>query len=86
MGDEFGEILDPYKRLKIPLGLATRTHHQVTHNPSTAKPNETLYVRVPKLEKNTIIVLNTFCLTFDVHLSGAQQHSKYCKKLDIQYR
>ena len=71
MSDEFGDILDPYKRLKIPLGFkASRTYHQVTHNPSSAKPGETLYVRIPKLEKNTIIVPRTFCLTFDLELSG----------------
>ena len=46
---------------------AERTFHEVTHNPPTARPNDTLTVNVPKI-KDLLIVPGTLALTFDLDI------------------
>ena len=49
---------------------APRTVKRITFNPSEANPGETLYVYVPKLNENEVIVPNSLALIFDIDLSG----------------
>ena len=49
---------------------AQRTVKRITFNPSEANPGETLYVHVPKLNENEVLVPNSLALIFDVDLSG----------------
>jgi hypothetical protein len=49
---------------------AERTYHITSHSPSTISAGETLYVRIPKLGKNTLIIPNTLKLSFSISLSG----------------
>ena len=41
-----------------------------TFNPSEANPTETLYVRVPKLNENEVLVPGMLALRFDIDLTG----------------
>ena len=43
---------------------------RITLNYSEAGPGETLYVRVPKLNKNEVLVPDSLALRFDIDLSG----------------
>jgi len=66
-----GQYLNPERLNKTPLGIkATKQHHVITHNPSSANPGEDLYVRLPKLTTNTFYVPGSVCLTADVEISG----------------
>ena len=71
---EFGTIengLDPSHIEKTPGAMkATRAVRRITFTPSEANPGETLYVRVPKLNENEVLVPNSLALIFDVDLSG----------------
>ncbi|WP_375657700.1 hypothetical protein, partial [Bartonella sp. CL32QHWL-1] len=59
-----------------PLGLKSeRQHHVITHNPSSANPKETLYVRIPALRENTFFVPKSLYLSTDVTISGDSKNS-----------
>ena len=49
---------------------APRSVKRITFNPSEANPGETLYVHVPKLNKNEVLVPGSLALRFDMDLSG----------------
>lgn len=67
----YGEKLNPSRRERLALGLkADRQYHSITHNPSTIGVGETLYVRVPKLKRDVVIVPGTLKLTFDLAKKG----------------
>ena len=51
--------------MKVP-----RSVKRITFNPSEANPGETLYVHVPKLNKNEVLVPGSLALRFDIDLSG----------------
>ena len=61
----------PWHRTKT-LGAmkAPRAVKRITFNPSEASPGRTLYVYVPKLNQNEVIVPNSLALIFDIDLSG----------------
>ena len=54
---------------------APRAVKRITFNPSEANPGETLYVHVPKLNKNKVLVPNSLALIFDVGLSGGHANN-----------
>ena len=48
----YGDYLNPTKISRKVLGIkAESTHHVIKHNPSSAYPEETLYVRIPNCIK-----------------------------------
>ena len=66
----YGDYLNPTKISRKVLGIkADSMHHVATHNPSIAYPGETLYVRIPKLDKNKVIVPIDVNLRFCYHRS-----------------
>lgn len=75
---ETGQYIDPMRMSKKPLGIkAVKKHHVITFNPSTANPGETLYVRIPKLTKDTFYVPGSFYLSADVEISGTTGHDNH---------
>ena len=52
-----------------------RTVKRITFNPTSANPGETLYVSVPKLAVNEVIVPGTLALVFDINLKVTGAHA-----------
>ena len=69
--DIYGDKLNPYRLEKVQNALrGTKTHHVITHNPSSISPNETLYVRLPKLKKDMLFVPDSIYLSGDLEIKG----------------
>ena len=49
---------------------AESTLHRITLNPSSANPGETLYLYIPKLSENKVIVPRSVSLRFDLNVQG----------------
>ena len=54
---------------------AERTVKRITFNPTSANPGETLYVSVPKLSVNEVIVPGSLALVFDINLKVTGAHA-----------
>ena len=54
---------------------AERTVKRITFNPSEANPGETLYVHVPKLATNEVIVSGSLAQVFNISLSGGHANN-----------
>jgi len=54
---------------------APRAVKQITFDRSEASPGETLYVHVPKLNKNEVLVPGSLALRFDIDLSGGHDNN-----------
>ena len=54
---------------------AERTVKRITFNPSEANPGETLYVSVPKLADNEVIVAGSLALVFNINLKVTGAHA-----------
>ena len=71
--------LQPEKRKKILRAMkAPRAVKRITFNPSEANPSETLYVHVPKLNENEVLVPNSLASIFDIDLSGGAREQLPC--------
>lgn len=67
----YGSKLNPYRRLRDPLGVkAVRQSVVVTNNPSTIDQNQQLLVRFPNLGTNDVIVPGTVRLAFTIALTS----------------
>ena len=65
------EKLNPNMSTRKSFGLkAESTLHRITRNPSSANPGETLYLYIPKLSENKVIVPRSVSLRFDLILEG----------------
>ena len=63
----FSEILDPTRVPKVTKAMkAERTLHRTTFAPSSAKPGETIYIDVPRLQENMVFVPRSMFLRFDI--------------------
>ena len=73
---EVSDNLRPSHNEKKLRGMkAPRAVKRITFNPSEASPGETLYVHVPKLNKNEVIVPKSLALIFDIDLSGGHANN-----------
>ena len=54
---------------------AERAVKRITFNPSEANPGNTLYVYVPKLNENEVLVPGSLALVFDIDLSGGEANN-----------
>ena len=54
---------------------AERTVKRITFNPTSANPGETLYVSVPKLAENEVIVPGSLALVFNINLKVTGAHA-----------
>ena len=65
------EKINPNRIPKEPFGLkAESTLNRITLNPSSASPGETLYINIPKLAENLVIVPGSVSLMFDLDVEG----------------
>ena len=65
------EKLNPNRAPREPFGIKVRsTLNRITLTPSEASPNETLYVDIPKLAENIVLVPGSVYLTFDLNVTG----------------
>ena len=69
---QFRWILDPYRRLRQPLGVKGMRQRScvVTNNPSTIDQNQKLTVRFPSLGANDVIVPGTAFLSINIKLTS----------------
>ena len=65
------EKINPNRIPREPFGLkAESTINRITLNPSSASPGETLYINIPKLSENLVIVPGSVSLLFDLDVDG----------------
>ena len=65
------EIINPNFEEKITNAhKADRTVHRVTFNPNKASPGETLFITVPKLSDEVVLVPGSLAVIFDLSVSG----------------
>ena len=65
------EKINPNRIPRVPLGLkAESTLNRITLNPSSANPGETLYINIPKLSENLVIVPGSVYLVFKLTVEG----------------
>ena len=90
----FGNKLNPYRRLRDPLGVkATRQTVVVTNNPATVDQNQQLLVRFPNLGADDVIVPGTARLAFTISLSSTDANRTLvqnigraiCKRVTIRF-
>ena len=90
----FGRKLNPYRRLRDPLGVkATRQTVVVTNNPATVDQNQQLLVRFPNLGADDVIVPGTARLAFTISLSSTDTNRTLvqnigraiCKRVTIRF-
>ena len=63
--------INPNRIPREPFGLkAESTMNRITLNPSSASPGETLYINIPKLSENLVIVPGSVSLLFDLDVDG----------------
>ena len=71
MSKAISEKIDPNRMPKQPFGLkAESTLQRTTFTPSSANPGETLYVNIPKLSGNNVIVPGSVSLAFNIDVGG----------------
>ena len=65
------EKLNPNRAPREPFGIKARsTLNRITLTPSEESPNETLYVDIPKLAENIVLIPRSAYLTFDLNVTG----------------
>lgn len=65
------ETLHPTHREKtLSTMKAMRAVKCITFNPSEANPSETLYIQVPRVNENKVLVPGSLVLRFGIDLSG----------------
>ena len=82
MSQTISERIDPNRMPKQPFGLkAETTLQRTTFTPSSANPGETLYVNIPKLSGNNVIVPNSVRLAFDLVITNAEANDTIVNNL-----
>ena len=75
-GTKVTKSLRPTHKSKTLFAIkALRAVKRITFDKSEASPGETLYVRVPKLNKNEVLVPGSLALRFDIDLSGGHANN-----------
>ena len=78
----YGRKLNPYRRLRDPLGVkGIRQSVVVTNNPSTINQNQQLLVRFPNLGANDVIVPGTARLAFNIALNSTDANATVVQNL-----
>ena len=74
--ENISEYLNPSRFPRMAFGLkANSTLNRITHNPSNANPGETLYIEIPKLSEDMVIVPGSLFLLFDLTISGHENNT-----------
>ena len=70
------EKINPNRIPRDPLGLkAESILNRITLNPSSANPGETLYINIPKLSENLVIVPGSVSLVFNLNVEGHEDNT-----------
>ena len=70
------KTLDPDRTPQESEGLkAAATLNRISFNPSSANPGETLYIKIPKLSENIVIVPGSVNLLFDLNVTGHENNT-----------
>ena len=78
----YGRTLNPYRRLRDPLGVkGVRQSVVVTNNPSTIEANQQLLVRFPNLGAHDVIVSGTAKLAFTMSLNSTDTNRTVVQNL-----
>ena len=76
MSHAVSEKINPNRVPREPFGLkAESSLNRITLNPSSASPEETLYINIPKLTDNVVIVPGSVNLVFDLIVSGHENNT-----------
>ena len=79
---KFGRKLDPYRKLRDPLGIKGARHSVViTNNPSSIDQNQQLLVRFPNLGSYDVIVPGTARLAFTISLASTDDNRTVVQNL-----
>ena len=82
MASSYGRKLNPYRRLREPLGVkGVRQSVVVTNNPSTIDANQQLLVRFPNLGYQDVIVPGTAKLAFTISLNSTDANRTVVQNL-----
>ena len=74
--ENISEYLDPFRFPRMAFGLkANSTLNRITQTPSNANPGETLYIEIPKLSENMVIVPGSVFLLFNLTYSGHENNT-----------
>ena len=74
--ENVSEYLNPSRFPRMAFGLkANSTLNRITQTPSNANPGETLYIEIPKLSENMVIVPGSVFLLFNLTLSGHENNT-----------
>ena len=74
--ENISEYLDPSRFPRMAFGLkAKSTLSRITQTPTNANPGETLYIEIPKLSENMVIVPGSVFLLFDLTVSGHENNT-----------
>ena len=78
----FGRNLNPYRKLRDPLGIKGARHSVViTNNPSSIDQNQQLLVRFPNLGSYDVIVPGTARLAFTISLTSTDDNRTVVQNL-----
>ena len=80
----FGRKLNPYRKLRDPLGIKGARHSVViTNNPSSIDQNQQLLVRFPNLGSYDVIVPGTARLAFTISLTSTDDNRTVVQNLGL---
>ena len=78
----YGNKLNPYRKLRKPLGVrGIRQSVVITNNPSTIDQNQQLLVRFPNLGSNDVIVPRSARLAFEIEIKSTDANSTFYQNL-----
>ena len=70
------ETLDPNRTPREEKGLEAKTTlYRISFTPSSTNPGETLYIHIPKLMENAVIVPGIVYFLFNLNVSGHEDNT-----------
>ncbi|CAB4012683.1 Hypothetical predicted protein [Paramuricea clavata] len=66
------ELMPDFRRMNKAGFIGDRTRHVLTFNPNPAKPGQEIYVNIPKLKADSVLVPDSMALVFDFKNSNTK--------------
>ena len=66
------ELMPDFRRMNKAEITGDRTRHVLTFNPNSARPGEEIYVNIPKLKADSVLVPDSMALVFDFKNSNTK--------------
>ena len=70
--DRTTELMPNFRRMNRTEITGDRTRHVLTFNPNSAKPGEEIYVNIPKLKADSVLVPDSMALVFNFKNSNTK--------------